>query len=258
MKYLLTLALVAIATFALSSCGWMSRSEQKAIAVGFKDIQQMAESTTKFNVPAEEVVPYIQKVAEALATQVDPENEFEPTKTAYEIYQGHVIAKENNIPNPALEKVLVATKNNINDISSIGWGAILGGGLLALGAVGKFMGGPWNIAGMGLQALGQRFVPDYDKYKKAAVGALASVDTALTQYGEMLDAAPETKKALQEKLGKDPVDWLKGKLKSAQTDLGTPEVSALLQTMKKEMTTQNGVLKPTAEELDKFLKKMVS
>jgi hypothetical protein len=218
----------------------------------------MAESSTKYKVPADQVVPYILKVSEALSSKLDPENEFSPTKTSFEIYQGYLISKENDIPNPALETVLIATKRNVEDMSAIGWGAWVGGALLVLGAAGKFMGGPWNIAGMALQSLGQRFVPDYNKYKKAAVGAIASVDQALATYGELLDAAPETKKALADKLGKDPIDWFKEKLNKAQTDLGTPDVSILLNTMKHEMTTKDGVLKPTSDEIDKFLKKLIS
>lgn len=258
MKKFLATMLIGLFVFAVSSCHIAWRSEEKAVATAFKDITQMAEAVEKYDVPAEEVVPYIYKVSKAMAEKMDAENEFEPTKTSYQIYQGHIIAKEHNIPNPALEEVLVRTKENMDDIGAIGWSAILGGVLLGLGTLGKFMGGPYNIAGMALQAIGQRFVPDYDKVKKAAVGAIASFDKVLADYGEMLDAAPETKKMLTEKLGKDPVEWMKDNLRRAQTDLGATEVSNIMNIMKSQMTTENGILKPTAAEIDKFLKKTLS
>lgn len=250
--------LVALFSLFLASCHFANRSEEKAVATAFRDINQMAEASSKFKVPPSEVLPYIQKVSEAMIQVTDPEGQFLPTKTAFEIYQGHIIATENDIPNPALDGILKATESNIQDISPIGWGAILGGLLLAIGAAGKFVGGPWNIAGMLVQTIGKSFVPDYNKYKKAAVGALASVDKVLDNYGCLLDLSPELKKSLSDKLGEDPVIWFKKQLKTTQTDLGTPEVSQILDTLKNEMTTKNGTLHTSSDEIGSFIKKMIS
>jgi hypothetical protein len=250
------IVIISISLLVLSGC--VNRTEEKATKTGLADIKEMAESSLKYNVPAEQTMPVIYNTAKKLYDKLDPEGEFPATKKAGEIYQGYLISKQYNVPNPALEEIKAATQKNIDDIASWSWGAILGGGLLALGAVGKFLGGPWNLAGLGLQAIGQRMIPDYEKVKKAAVGAIASVDKALSDYGDILDTCPDTKKALKEKLGQDPVEWMKDKLNSVQTDLGTPEVSHLLNEMKKQMTTEDGVLKPTTTELDKFISKSIS
>jgi hypothetical protein len=188
---------------------------------------------------------------------MDPNNEVLPTKSAYEIYQGHIFGVQHNKPNPALKEIEEATKVNVDDIGTWTWGGLAAGSLIALGFVGRLMGGPWNVAGVALQGLGRRLVPDYDKTKKAVIGAIASVDKALTDYGDMLETLPETRKALTEKLGKDPVEWMKERLNKAQTDLNTPEVSEMMSLMKKHMTTEDGVLKPTTSEIDNFFKKML-
>jgi hypothetical protein len=250
-----TLLIVAL-LIPISGCG-VTKAERQAISKGTANISEMCDAVLKYKVPPEEILPNIKAVAQQLNQKFDSEKEFAPTKTSNEIYQGHIYAQQNNVPNPALEEIQKSTKKDIEEIGSgWNWRMILGGGIGLAALVGKFLGPPWNLAGMGLQLLGQRLVPDYDKTKKAAVGAIASVDETLTQFGFILAAMPEVNMALTEKLGKNPIEWIKEKLNKVQTDLGTPETSEFLDKLKKEMTTENGILKPTMADLDKFFKKL--
>jgi hypothetical protein len=116
------------------------------------------------------------------------------------------------------------------------------------------MGPQWNVAGMAVQGLAAKFLPNYERDRKAAVGTIVAVDDVLSQYGGLLELSPELKAKLAEKLGMDPVAWMKDKLEKAHQDLGVhEEVADLISLLKKEVTTTDGVLTPELAELEKVM-----
>ncbi len=202
----------------------------------------------------------IAKASDKSANTLDPDHKISPDTTAPKIIE----AEATTLPgqqNPELEKVIAASVSGPapSGIGSLGWGTIAGSALILLGGIGKFMGPPWNIGGALIQGVASRLLPNYERNKNVAVGTIVATDQLLTQWGGLLDALPEAKKQISDKIGSaDPVQWMKDKLESAHQDLGVQsDVSALMSVLKTEITTKDGVLTPSTVELDKFLSKHI-
>lgn len=199
----------------------------------------------------------IAKSSEASANHLDPEQKIAPVTTAEKIIKAEK-SRDPTEPNPELVKVYQHAKNG-PAAGGWSWKAILGIGAVAVGVVGRMLGPPWNIAGTLIQTVAARCVPTYERDRKAAMGVIVSLETVLSQYGALLDTMPETKKQLVEKLGgKDPVDWMKSKLNSVQQDLGVhADVANVIDMLKKEVTTKDGVIAPAIAEFDKILSRKI-
>jgi hypothetical protein len=235
-------SLLLISLLLLSGC----KTRDQYAATQLRNISEVAQSAD--TIGAARAVAVIKDIADTTAAKLDPAGSAKPVTTAAAIRAN---------PEPELRKVYASASAGPGNWTMGLWSA-LGIGAMALGVVGKFLGGPWNIAGMGAQALAKRFLPDYDENKKVAASVIVSVDSMLAQYGSMLDASPELKAKLTEKLGQDPVAWAKAKLEDAHTDLGNAQqVAAFMDTLKAELTTNGSVLQPSAAELDAWLAKRV-
>ncbi len=241
--------LLLIATvFMLSSC--MTTGERQG-AQTLRNIHNLtlAHKQSPGTVSATEIVSVIEVASDAAANQIDPKGEAPATVTVSDILTNK---------SASFKKIVV-------DASTVpptdwGWLATVGGGILvAAGMAGKLLGPPWNLAGSAAEMLGRKLVPNYEETKQAAVGLIVATDSVLSDYGDILDAAPETKKILTEKLGMDPVTWFKTQLQKANTDNGTQAaISNLMELTKTHLTTTDGVLSPQVHELDSFLAKNIT
>jgi len=232
--------------FSIMFIGGCKTRDVDYAAQQLRNIAEVAEAGVDGSIPQEVALGTIKQVSETSANHIDPEQKVKPVTTAKEIAVS---------PEPELKKVLDSAKAGP---SKLAWGAIVGVGVMALGLVGKFLGPPFNIIGSLMQTVAGRVLPNYDRDRKAAMGTVVALDQVLTHYGSLLDAMPETKKILQEKLGADPVKWMKIKLSQAHQDLGVhTEVSAVMSMLKKEVTTENGVLAPAVDEFDKIVSKKI-
>lgn len=240
-KKLPLLILVFFAVFAISSC--FTGTERYCITQ-LRNDSEIADASLNFGLDSKTALSAISNSSKAAADKVDPDKECPPISTAPAIAQN---------PQYELQKIF----NFISAGPSTGWlnwTSIVGGVAVFAGIAGQLLGPPYNIIGNAIQGLAQRTLPDYKKTKTAVVGAIASTDQMLTDYGSLLDTMPEVKAKLTEKMGGDPVTVMKKNLQNIQTDLGTqPEIAALMAVMKAQMTTQNGVLTPTVQDLDKYL-----
>lgn len=256
MKYIVGFLMAVLLSISFTSCSFQSAREKEAVVSAFRDIKEMSDSSIKYGVPAEHVMKTINDTAKIVVEKIDPEHEYGPTKKALEIYYGWMIVKETDQPNPALEEIQIKTKERVESIVPINWGMIAGTSLVAAGFIGKFFGGPFNIAGILAQFLGRRLIPEHNEIKKAAVGAIASIDSVVVEFDNILSQHPELRNELKEKLGKEPILWMRERLKSTQIDMGIPEVKNVLTSMRKELTTVGGVLKPTPDEIENFVRKL--
>ncbi len=240
--------LILIAIFMLSSC--MTQGERKG-AETLRNIHNvtLAVKNPEAKVNPSEALAVISQASESAADLIDPKKEAPASVTVNDIIKNKEVA---------FKKIVV-------DASTLpptdwGWLATVGGGILVVaGMAGKFMGPPWNLGGMAAEALGRRLVPKYEETKQAAMGMIVATDSVLTDYGDLLDTMPETKKVLADKLGQDPVSWFKKQLQKANTDNGVePAVSSMVAMAKKHLTTEDGALAPEVKELTDFLAKGMS
>lgn len=239
--------LIALAFLVLTFTG--CDEERKKGAETLRNIHQLtlAVKTPDARVSPTEALAVIEIASEAAAKTIDPKMDGPATVTVSDIIKDK----------PAAFKKIIVDASTIPP-TDWGWLATIGGGLLvAAGFAGKLLGPPWNIAGSLAEGLGRRLVPKYEETKQAAIGMVVATDKVLTDYGDILDAFPDLKKAMSEKLnGQDPVAWFKTQLQKANTDQGTESaVRAMLELAKSQMTTEGGVLKPQVSEMDKILTK---
>jgi hypothetical protein len=235
-----------------SGCG----GERDYGVLQLRNNAEAAKSATQYGADKDAALDVIAKTSELAADKLDPEKKIQPVTTAAAIAQAEKVTPP-GLPNPELKKIFESAA--AGPVPSIPWGSIAGGALIAIGLAGKFLGPPYNIVGQLAQVAGSKLIPTYERDRKVAVGAIVATEQALGQYGELLNLTPEVKARLQEKLGgQDPVQWLKEKLETAQQDLGIQsEVGELISTLKKEVTTKDGVIAPKIEEFDKFVSKKI-
>lgn len=234
--------------FIFSSCD----EREKYAVQQVRNINEIVLSTQDTEKPLDKdtALKVIGIVCDEVGTKLDPEFEIKPVTDAASIVEN---------PKVELTKIIKSAKAGPAVNGWLNWATILGVGAVAAGMIGRFLGPPFNLAGSAIQLVASKFVPNYDKSKKALSGVLASTDKMLSDYGTLLDSMPEVKQKLVEKLnGGDPVVWMKEKLRKSQVDLGThDEISQVLSLMKNELTTKDGVLHPTAKELDEFISKKI-
>jgi hypothetical protein len=254
MKKILLFALAL--SLLLTGCDLRGKKADFA-ATALRNDKAVADSALRPNgINPQEALRVISDNSGNAADKIDPEKKNPAVTTADNIIIAEQM-KQPGQPNPELKKIYQFVDAGPGT-GSFGWGSILGFGVIALGFVGKFMGPPWNIAGTVAQGLASKFLPTYERDRKVAMGTVVAVDTVLSQYGTLLDAAPETKAKLAEKLGMDPVTWMKDKLEKAHQDLGVhEEVDEVISLLKREMTTTNGVLTPATVELDKLISRKI-
>lgn len=235
----------------VSGCGQRDYGVQQ-----LRNNEEAAKSATQYGANKDAALDVIAKTSGLAADKLDPEKKIQPVTTAAAIAQAEKTTPP-GMPNPELVKIFQSAAKG--PTGAIPWGTIGGGLLIAIGLAGKFMGPPYNIVGQMAQTLGSKLIPTYDRDRKVAVGAIVATEQALGEYGVLLDLTPEVKARLKEKLGgQDPVVWLKEKLETAQQDLGVhSEVSELIEMLKKEVTTKEGVITPSITEFDKFISKKI-
>jgi hypothetical protein len=207
----------------------------------------------------DEALSFIAFNADAAANKLDPEKEILPTTTSAQIIQAETVRVPGQ-ENTELKKISTFVSQGPSGFGAIGWGSILGFSALALGAVGKFMGPPFNLAGSAIQMVAQRCLPNYEQDKKTAVAALLSTDKLLTSFDDLFSALdPETKAKLVAQCGGvDPLKWAKGILKDTQQDLGAQDdVATLMSSLKNTLTTDNGDFAHSVSEVKTFIKKRV-
>lgn len=242
-----TYLLIALAFIVLCFTGCDEKRKKGAETLRNIHTLTLAVKDPAANVSPAEALAVIEIASEAAADNIDPKREGPATVKLSDF------AKDKKA---TFEKIIIdATTVPVTDW---GWLATIGGGLLvAAGFAGKLLGPPWNIAGSLAEGLGRRLVPKYEETKQAALGMVVATDKVLTDYGDILDAFPDLKKAMADKLnGQDPVAWFKSQLQKANTDQGTETaVKAMLDLAKHHMTTEGGVLKPQVSEMDKILTK---
>ncbi len=251
MRYIL----LFLCLFTITSCGDTDFAVRQ-----LRNDSEVAKSALVPNggIDKTEALSFIAFNADAAANKLDPEKKILPTTTVAQILQAETVRVPGQ-PNVELKKISDFVAVGPTGFGAVGWMSVLGFGALALGAVGKFMGPPFNLAGAAIQMIAQRTLPNYEQDKKTAVAALLSTDKLLSEFDELFSALdPETKAKLVEKCGGDPVQWAKSILKSSQQDLGAQnDVSNLMTSLKSTLTTDGGDFAHTANEVATFIKKRV-
>jgi len=256
-KYSLQVFLI-VSIFVTSGC-LRSSSEEYAIKQLRNDSEVAKSAQYPGGVSPDDALRFIAYTSDAAANKIDPDHEIQATSTAQQIVDAEKI-KQPGQQNTELVKISNFVSQGPQGFGAIGWASILGFGAMAAGFVGKFMGPPFNIIGSSIQMVAQRCLPNYDANKKAAVGAITSVDVLLSNFDDVFSALdPDAKEKLKAQCGgKDPVDWAKSVLSDAQHDLGyQDDVSNLITEMKKNIKTKGGYLAVDDVGADAFVKKHV-
>lgn len=247
------LVIFGLMVFLLSGCNNRNTFSVQSL----RNNAEVANAGLNGDIDKDTALSVISSSSEASANHLDPEQKIAPVTTSDKIAKAE---KQRNPtePNPELVKVYQHAKNGPAK-GGWSWGAVLGIGAVAVGVVGRLLGPPWNVAGTLIQTVASRCIPTYERDRKAAMAVIVSVDTVLTQFQGLLDTMPETKKQLADKLGgKDPVDWMKSKLNAVHQDLGAhQEVATVIDMLKKEVTTKDGVIAPAIAEFDKFISRKI-
>lgn len=247
-RFFIVFLLSVIIGFSLASC---KSPREKYATEQFRNIEEIVKATEDTDRPLSKdaALVVIKQVAQSAANTLDPEKEVKPITTSAAIVQR---------PQEELQKIIESAKAGPSE-GWLNWATVLGGAAVIAGVVGRFLGPPFNVAGNIIQFTASKFVPNYDKTKAATVGLITSTEKMLGDYGVLLDSMPEVKAKLMQKLnGKDPVDWMKDVLRKSQVDLNTHnEIAEVIKLMKSEMTTKNGVISPTVEEIDHFIAKKI-
>lgn len=247
-RFIIVFLMAFVVGFSLTSC---QSPREKYATEQFRNIVEIVKATedTERPLSKDAALVIIKSVAQTAADTLDPEKEIKPITTASAIVER---------PQEELQKIVESAKAGTSE-GWFNWATILGGAAIVAGAVGKFLGPPFNVAGNIIQFTASKFIPNYDKTKVATVGLIASTEKMLGDYGDLLETMPEIKAKLTQKLnGRDPVEWMKENLRKTQVDLGSHnEVAEIIKLMKTEMTTKDGVISPTVEEIDKFIAKKI-
>lgn len=245
MKHIFKFILIFFCIIGLSSFTSCNSKNRYATEV-IKNVNEVTKASQNGDLSSSDAVKVINITTDEAIKKLDPDNKVESTTTA---------AKIKLNPKEEIEKIL---KHAYDGPTGFSWGWLATTGVLALGLAGKFLGGHWNVAGTLLQTVASRFIPTFNRDRKAAMALIVATDVALEDWKVLLDSVPETKAALAAKLGGDPTEWLKKRLKAVHTDLGAQEeVSGLITMLKQELTTKDGVLQPIVSELDKIISRKI-